>query len=467
MNNQTLSTLDKARTVNFDTSIYGSFAEIGAGQEVTRFFFQAGGASKTIAKTMSAYDMTFSDAIYGPEKSKRYVCESRLMKMLDKEYSLIEKRLGPTRAKDTRFFAFANTVAAKSAERGINEGHGWLGVRFQTTPGGPVHDVIVHIKTKDARNVLQQETVGIVGTNLIYACFFKNKDPRDFVLSLMDNLDRIRVDINYIRFSGPQFKSFDNHVLNLFLVQNNFADAVTFDATGSVIEPGDLFFGKHVVVLRGRFRPITKVHMDIIESGLAHAIKTHKEFNKKNVLVLAELTINNLITSEKIDIKDFLDRVGTLAAMGIPVMISNFSQFYKLKIYFNQIKHTDMRILMGANILKNVFDEKYYDDLQGGILEGLGDIFKSNCKILVYPFKDKNETVTANSYTPPKNLENIYKHFLSNSMIQDVIPLDKNCLDIDTQKILGEIKSKNKIWEGKVPPQVTEIIKKQKLFGYK
>ena len=211
------STLDKARQVNFDTSIYGSFAEIGAGQEVTRFFFQAGGASKTIAKTMSAYDMTFSDAIYGKEKTGRYVCENRLIKMLDKEYDLMEERLGPTRGKDTRFFAFANTVAAKSSERGINEGHGWIGIRFQLKPQGPVNEVVLHVKVKDARNILQQETLGVVGTNLIFAAYFHNKNPQDFVLSLMDNLDRRRIDINFIRFSGKDFEKFDNHILNLLL----------------------------------------------------------------------------------------------------------------------------------------------------------------------------------------------------------------------------------------------------------
>lgn len=460
------STIDKARQINFDTSIYGSFAEIGAGQEVTRFFFQAGGASKTIAKTMSAYDMIFSDAIYGKEKSGRYVCESRVVKMLEKEYALLEERLGSVRGKETRFFAFANTVAAKSSERGITEGHGWIGIRFQLKPQGPVNDIVVHVKVKDARNILQQETLGIVGTNLIYSAFNHHKNPQEFILSLMDNLDRRRVDINFIRFSGKDFEKFDNHILNLSLVQNNFTDVVTFDSQGHITEPGDLFYGKHVVILRGRFRPITKVHMDIIESGLDHAIKTHKDFNKKNVLVIAELTLNNLLTSEKMDMSDFLSRVETLAAMGIPVMISNFAQFYQLKVYFNQIKHNDLQILMGANILKDVFNEKYYDKLQGGILEGLGDIFKSNCRILVYPFKEKDKMITAHSYQPPSNLEFIYKHLITNNMIQDVQAKDKKCLDINTQEILGEIKRKDKSWESKVPEEVLQIIKKKKLFGH-
>jgi nicotinic acid mononucleotide adenylyltransferase len=386
--------------------------------------------------------------------------------MIEKEYALLEERLGSVRGKDSRFFAFANTVAAKSAERGITEGHGWIGIRFQLKPLGPVNDIVMHVKVKDARNILQQETLGIVGTNLIYSAFNHHKNPQEFILSLMDNLDRRRIDINFVRFTGKDFEKFDNHILNLSLVQNNFTDAVTFDSQGHIVEPGDLFYGKHVVILRGRFRPITKVHMDIIESGLDHAIKTHKDFNKKNVLVIAELTLNNLLTSEKMDMSDFLSRVETLAAMGIPVMISNFAQFYQLKVYFNQIKHNDLQILMGANILKDLFNEKYYDKLQGGILEGLGDIFKSNCRILVYPFKEKDKLVTAHSYEPPSNLKYIYKHLITNNMIQDIPAKDKKCLDINTQEILGEIKKKDKSWESKVPETVLQIIKKKKLFGY-
>lgn len=461
-----LSTLDKARVINLDTSIYGSFAEIGAGQETTRFFFQAGKASQTIAKTMSAYDMIFSDAIYGKEKTGRYVCESRLLKMLDKEYNLLEARLGNVRGKDTKFFAFANTVAAKSVN-GIGDGRGWVGIRYQLKPRGPIHDIVLHVKLKDPRNLLQQETLGIVGTNLIHAAFYHWKDPNKFISSLMDSMDTRRAEINFIRFTGPEFAKHDNHVLNLQLVQNGFTDAVVFDHQGQIIEPTDLLYGKHVVVLRGRYRPITNVHMDIIESGLKHALKENKSISKKDVIVLAELTLNSLTTSEKIDIKDYLDRVETLAAQNIPVMISSFAEYYKLKIYFNKIKHNDVRILIGANMLKEVFNEKYYEDLQGGILEGLGDIFKSNCKLLVYPYKDEKGTICAENFKPAKNLEYIYKYLIDNKMIEDIEPLDKKCLDIDTKTIVKDIISKNKSWETKVPASVLKIIKDQKMFGYK
>jgi len=463
---QSISTLDKARTINLNTSIYGSFAEIGAGQETTRFFFQAGGASKTIAKTMSAYDMVFSDAIYGKEKSGRYVCESRLLKMLEKEFLLLDERLGAVRGKDSCFFSYANTVAAKSAS-GINDAHGWMGIRFQTKPSGPLHDIVLHVKMKDPRNILQQETLGIVGVNLIYAAFYHRNNSKKFITSLMDGLDSRRIEINFVRFTGPDFQNWDNHILNLFLVQNSFTNAVTFDSKGNIVEPGDLFYGKHVVILRGRFRPITNVHLDIIESGIKHTLKENKEITKKNILVMAELTLNHLTTSEKIDISDFLARVGTITAMNIPVMISNFAQYYKLKVYFNQIKHNDIRILMGANQLAEVFNEKYYEDLPGGILEGLGDIFKSQCKILVYPFKENKDLLTAKTFLPSPNLENIYAHFLYNKMIQDMSPSNVRCLDITTHTIVNDIKSKNKGWEEKIPVPVLKIIKEQKLFGYK
>lgn len=461
-----ISTLDKARTINLDPSIYGSFAEIGAGQETTRFFFQAGKASQTIAKTMSAYDMVFSDAIYGKEKNGRYVCESRLLKMLGKEYQLLEERLGESRGKNTKFFAFANTVAAKSVN-GVGDGRGWIGIRYQIKPRGPIHDIVLHVKLKDPRNLLQQEALGIVGTNLVHAAFHCWKDPKSFITSLMDGLDSRRAEINFIRFTGPEFEKHDNHILNLYLVQNGFTDAVVFDQNGQIIEPTDLLYGKHVVILRGRYRPITNVHMDIIESGLKHALRETKNITKKDVIVLAELTLNNLTTAEKIDIKDFLDRVETLAAQKIPVMISNFAEYYKLKVYFNKVKHNDIRILMGANMLKEVFNEKYYEELQGGILEGLGDIFKSNCKILVYPYKDAKGTVDAQNFKPAKNLEHIYKYLMDNKMIEDIEPLDRKCLDIDTKTIVKDIVSKNKSWETKVPAAVLKIIKDHKMFGHK
>jgi nicotinic acid mononucleotide adenylyltransferase len=378
----------------------------------------------------------------------------------------LEERLGESRGKDTKFFAFANTVAAKSVS-GVGDGRGWVGIRYQIKPKGPIHDIVLHVKLKDSRNLLQQETLGIVGTNLIYAAYNNWKDPKQFITSLMDSLDSRRAEINFIRFTGPEFEEYDNPILNLYLVQNGFTDAVLFDQNGQIIEPSDMLYGKHVVILRGRYRPITNVHMDIIESGLKHALKENKNITKKDVIVLAELTLNNLTTSEKIDAGDFLARVETLAAQNIPVMISNFAEYYKLKIYFNKIKHNDVRILMGANMLKEVFNEKHYEELQGGILEGLGDIFKSNCKLLVYPFKDEKGTLDASTFKPEKNIAPIYEYFIQNKMIEDIEPVDKKCLDINTQTIVSEIAAKNKSWENKVPAPVIKIIKDQKLFGFK
>lgn len=265
--NKDIGTKQKALAINLNPEIYGSFAEVGAGQDVAANFFKAGASSGTIAKTMSAYDMTFSDAIYGAQQIRRYVSENRLISMLDHEYGLLIERLAAQRGNSTTFFAFSDTVSALNYHK-TNEGHGWMGVRFQLEPGGGFNDVVLHVKLLDNDNNLQQQAVGILGVNLIYACFYYQETPPMFLLSLMDDLSRDRIQIDMIRFEGPNFGKVDNRLMSLHLVKYGFSDAAVFGPNGQNLQPSEVLYKKHIVVIRGRFRPIINVHLDMLTTGV-------------------------------------------------------------------------------------------------------------------------------------------------------------------------------------------------------
>ncbi len=336
MYDKNIGTKQKALRINLDRRIYGSFAEIGAGQETAAMFFKAGGASGTIAKTMSAYDMTFSDSIYGVEESGRYVVESRLVKMLSKEYTLLEKRLAEKRGPDTTFFSFANTVVALNYQK-TNEAHGWIGCRFQLTPQSGYNDVIIHVRMLDNENVLQQQALGVIGVNLIYGCYYYAKTPETLVLSLMDDLSPERIQIDMIRFSGPDFATVDNRLMTLHLVKNGFTDAALFGPDGQALQPSEALYKKHILVMRGRLRPLTNVQLDMIENSQKQFM-AEDDVDENRVVSMAELTLHNLKANEQgIDEKDFLDRVDILCSMGLAVMISNYLEYYKLVAYLARL----------------------------------------------------------------------------------------------------------------------------------
>src|SRR5436190_21300286 len=289
-----ITTQEKALQINLSKSIYGSFAEIGAGQEVAANFFQVGGASGTIAKTISAYDMKFSDAIYG--QGERYVCEDRLIKMLDKEYSLLLERL-PHRAEQVKFFAFADTIEVLNYER-TNQGHGWVGLRFQTHPKGEYNECVIHVKMHDNDPLQQQFAIGIVGVNLLFGCMFKT-DPEEIMLSLMDSLSTRRMEVDMFRMSGPDFKHIDNRLMALKLVRNGLTKAAMFGPDGTVMQPSEVLYKKNVLVLRGRFRPVTHVNVDMLLTSLRH-FKKEADVDKSKVMVLTELTLTDLGADGKI-----------------------------------------------------------------------------------------------------------------------------------------------------------------------
>lgn len=459
-----LTTKEKALKINLDEKIYGTFAEIGAGQETAAHFFKAGGASGTIAKTMSAYDMTFSDAIYGP--CSRYVCEPRLHQMLDKEYNLLTKRLN-FRGKRTTFFAFANTVETLNFKR-TNKGHGWIGIRFQLHPNTQPNDCIVHLVLNDTDALWQQQALGIVGVNLLFACY-NYMNPEDFIVSLIDNLSEGRIEIDMFRLEGPDFHHVDNRLMSLKLVKNGLTQVAMFGANSDVLQPSEALYKKNVLVLRGRFRPVTLVNVDMMIAGLRQ-FKKEPDVDQKKLIVLSELTLNDLTKDGKIDENDFLDRVDILCSLGQNVIISNYQEYYKLATYFSQYtRGKKIGIILGFNNLLRIFDEKYYTDLNGGILQAFGELFGINIKLFVYPYLKDFETqelMTCANFQPAPHLKFLYEYLLQNGKIEDLKRVNQKNLNIISDKVLEMIQEGEEGWEQLVPHKVAHAIKKNLLFDY-
>ncbi|MEJ6734198.1 MAG: TonB-dependent receptor [Flavobacteriales bacterium] len=460
-----LSPTQKALQINLDSSIYGTFAEIGAGQEVVRHFFRAGGASGTIAKTMSAYDKDFSDAIYGKEDDGRYVCKSRLKKILTQEYGLIETRLDRKEYLDTRYFTFANTITTINYNK-TNKGHGWIGCKFQIDPNKPANEVILHIKLNDMDAKFQQEVVGVMGTNLIYGCFNHCDDPKKLIKSLYDNLTRDNVEIDMIQVDGPDFENVDNRLLSLVLVKEGMTDAAIFSPDGKNQQASDVLYKKNILTIRGSFRPVTKVNLDMMQNGYNAFIKENK-VDPDNVLLLFEITLSNLKMEGDIDEKDFLDRADILCSLGHTVLISNYRKYYKLIEYFSNFTNNRMGLILGVNNLLEIFDNKYYLNLNGGILEAFGILFTRDLKIYLYPYQPtvNDELLTSENIPITKKLIPLYDYLVKNRKIRD-LEFDKSALQIFSRDILSKIKNNESDWVDGVPKGVDKIIKDKKLFGY-
>ncbi len=459
-----IPTHQKALNINLDSTQYGTFAEIGAGQEVARWFFRVGGAAGTIAKTMSAYDMTVSDAIYG--KCERYVSRQRLETMLEHEYDLLIQRLNEKRGDRTRFFAFADTVVARSYTR-HDEAHGWLGLRFQPQPGTAPSDIIIHVRLLDRENVQEQESLGIMGVNLIYGAMYLHDHPFDLIDSLLDGLSPQRVEVDMIKFTGPAFAGVDNRLMALQLVQKGLTQAAMFTERGEVVQAADLLYKKSIIVERGSFRPVTKVTNDMLNCAQAQFIQEPK-VQGEDVLVLMEMTLKNLIDGDKIDHKDFLDRVDILGAMGKTVLISNYGEYHRLASYLFRYTKKMIGIVMGVPSLREIFDEKYYADLEGGILESFGRLFKNDLKLYVYPLHEPktNSLITAGNLRVAPHLRHLYSYLLENRYIESIRDFQEDCLPIFSRDALSKIRKGDSSWENMVPPEVAILIKERKLFGY-
>jgi hypothetical protein len=466
MAQETPDTHFKALQVNLDPARYGTIAEIGAGQEVARWFFRVGGAAGTIAKAMSAYDMTFSDAIYG--QSDRYVSRQRLKTMLDHEYGLLIERLDGKRGEKTQFFVFADTVATRSYSR-KEDGHGWLGIRFQNAPKGPASDITIHVRLTDGETEQQQEALGMIGVNLVYGALFHHSDPRKLIASLLDNVTATRGEIDMIEFSGPAFDGVDNRLMSLELVRSGLTHAAMFGADGRVVMPSDALYKKCVLVERGSFRPATKVTVDMLRCAQAQFVQ-EPGVQGEDVVMLFEMTLRNLrVGAEEIDAQDFLDRADILATLGRTVMISNYGEYHRLAAYlFRQTKKM-IGLVMGVPTLRELFDERYYSDLDGGILESFGRLFKNDLKIYAYPLLDAktNALITAGNLRVAPHLRHLCAYLVENRLIESMRDFDPQCLRIYSRDVLSRIRSGDPLWEEMTPPAVAELIKSRGLLGYR
>ncbi len=459
----------KALFINLDTSIYGSFAEIGGGQEVARCFFRSGGASGTVARTISAYDMAFSDYLYGKSPSGRYVSEERLIQMLDKEYTSLVELLQKDRGVDTRFFAFANTVATLNYKKD-NEAHGWLGVRFQLKPGSRPNDVILHVRLLENESLHQQQTLGVLGVNLIYACYYNYQYPNSFLKSLLEDIPDDRVEIDMIRMGGPELGYVDNRLLAVQLVKNRMTTVTMFDRHGNVQQPADMLYKKNIMVLRGSFRPITYVGFDMLKTGFSlFREEVGYDKKKKETEVLCEMTLDNLMREDAFDERDFLDRVDILCGMGQNVMISHFREFYRLAEWFRRQRTNQVRMVIGALTFKNVINKKYYTHLPGGIMEAFGKLFTENLKVYVYPGREKEQdavTTSRNLYIDP-GIKFLYRHLTENKYVMDIPGCREEVLPWFSHVVLEKINKNDNTWEDMVPRYVSAFIKTKKLFGYR
>ena len=460
------TTKQKALKINLNENIYGSFAEIGAGQETVRQFFRAGGASSTIAKSISAYDKDFSDAIYGIENDKRYVTENRLRKMLLWETNLIEERLTRDKHPDKLFFSFANTVATIDFAKKF-KGHGWVGIKFQVEPGGQYNEIIIHIRFKENVARLQQETLGVLGTNLIYSAFYKYNKPKKLLKYLYDNLDKDQLEIDTINFSGPIFKDVDNRLISLQLVKRGMTDAVMFSPDGKNVLPAKVLYKKNILAIRGSFRPVTKVNVEMYLNSVKLFLK-QKNVDLGNTQVVFEITLSNLKSDGQIDEQDFLDRAKLLCSLGQTVLISDFKEYYKLVEYFSLYTKKKIGLTMGINNLIEIFDPKYYTHLSGGILEAFGKLFFKNVKVFAYPMLNEDGVIiNSDNLKVHPRMKELYKFFKYNGKVQDVEDYDIDHLKIFSREVLVLINNGDPKWEEMLPEGVTKLIKEQKLFGYK
>ena len=459
-----LSAAQKALRTNLNPNIYGSFAEIGAGQETVRHFFRAGGASGTIAKAMSAYDKEFSDAIYGQEAAGRYVTENRLRKMLNHEYQLLHERINRETSPDKCFFAFANTVATINFAKTF-KGHGWLGVRYQTQPDREANEVIVHVRLHEDNPKYQQETIGAMGVNLIYAAYNLYEEPKSFLLSLYDGIDRTAIEVDLINFSGPDFDHIDNRLMSLQLIKNGFTDAVIFGPEGKNLLPAELLYKKNILAMRGSFRPVTRVNMDMIKKGYKQFIKS-KNVQKDDAVVLFEITLNNLLADGTLDEQDFLDRADILCSIGQTVLISNYQEYYRLVDYFAGFTKKRIGLIMGIPSLQEIFDEKYYEHLTGGILEAMGRLFSKSLVIYAYPFRGETSVNTVSDIVVNDLFKNIFDYLKQARRVRDIEDFDPDILSIWSREVLRKIRTGETGWEDSLPTYVDKIIKEKGLFGY-
>jgi|ERR1700736_2042068 hypothetical protein len=463
MNQQTIPTRQKALTLNLDARRYGTFAEIGAGQEVSRWFFAVGGAAGTVAETVSAYDKAVSDRLYG--HTTRYVSRERLGAMLELEFNKLHEGLQASLGDSKCFFVFADTVATRSFQKGGN-GRGWLGVRFQTHPREEPSEIIIHAHLLDSTATAEQAALGILGVNLIYGAFFLGEDLPKLIASLMDDLSRDRVEIDMIELTGPAFPKIDHRLMSLQLVESGLADAAMFTPGGKVVQPADVLYKKPILVERGSFRPATNLTLDLMERAREQFLE-EAEVRGKTPIVLAEMTLRSLTPGQDAGHDDFLARADILCALGFNVLISRFGPYYQLADYLATCTDCLIGIAAGLpTIRQQLADEKYYTDLPGGVLESVGRLFKRSVKMFVYPTRDPitGQIQTLETVDPPAPWHHL-KHLLVE--IGRIVPIrsyNESFLSIKTPDVLARIQHGDPSWETMVPATIASVIKTKDLF---
>ncbi|MGD1977766.1 MAG: TonB-dependent receptor [Akkermansiaceae bacterium] len=448
---------EKALKINLDSSIYGTFAEIGAGQEVANWFFRASATAGTVAKSISAYDMTISDALYG--KSGRYVSQERVVDMVNYEYDLLEKRLAGPRGKKSRFFAFTNTVRA----RGYNDSgdcHGWLAIRYQLQSGRPSGTIVLHVNLLDQENVDQMEALGILGVNLIDAAYHAIGDLQKFVASLTEFISPGRIEIDMLKFHGESFMSVDNRICALELVRQGMSPTTIFMPDGEVAQAADVFYKTPLLILRGSFFPVTNLHLDMLQQAGRVFPPESAATDARECREVCELSLSNLLRDGQVDLVSFLDRADALQSLGKVVMISNCPEFHRVATILRRYTSEPIGMILSIGLLNELFKEKWSESLQGGILESFGRLFKNQLSLLVYPWQNRNqgELVTANNFRAPDGLTHLYEHFLENGMISDIGCGDERLLEMTGRRILAAAKEGSN-WEEWVPAEARDLVR--------
>lgn len=459
-------TKDKALRINLDNKKYGTIVEIGAAQEVARNFFRAGAAAGTIAKTMSAYDMKFSDAIYGVQ-SGRYVSKARVKAMMDKELELVIERVGDIRPQNSRFFAYAATVAAKSWGRD-HECHAWCGMRVQLYPNAEPSDIIVHVRMRDDTAELQQEALGLLGVNLIYASYYYYETPTTLINSLTDSIEHGRLEIDSISFNGPYFEDIDNHGVNLNLIRYWKTRAVMFYANGEVAVPSEMLYKKNVLTIRGSFRPVTKINVDMIEKGM-EAFTNTKNITADNTIALAEISLNNARGNDTgASEEDIINRAKLLNSLGYNVMISDYTRYFSLRAYFRQYTQKQIGIVLGINNMRQIFEPSFYRGVEGGMLEGFGKLFPDNTSLYVYPEASIDGGITTyEDLNLAEELKHLYEHLIVNQFIRGIECSNAEFFNIQSREVLKQISTGQSGWEDSLPAGVAEQIINNNMFGHR
>jgi hypothetical protein len=460
-----VSTHDKALQINMDATKYGTFAEIGAGQEVARWFFRVGGAAGTVAKTISAYDMAVSDVVYG--HATRYVSRARLEAMLQCETDALLDQLGASRGDQSTFFVFADTVATRSYSR-HEDGEGWLGIRFQTAERGSFSEVMIHVHLLDKDPAREQEALGVLGVNVIHGAFFHYQEPTVLIRSLMDGLTRDRIELDMIKLSGPAFAGVDNRLMTLLLVEQGFTDAAMFTAEGEVVQPSEVLYKKHVLVERGSYRPVTNLTIDLLH-GARRQFLEEPDVRGEEPVVLLEMTLRHFASEEGVDHADFLERVDILRTLGHHVMISNSRRYFRFVEFLSRYTQQRIGIALGVPSLSDLAEERDYADLAGGLLEAVARLFKNGVKVYAYPWKDprSGRIVSADTLEYAYPLQHLHRFLLDSGRVEPIRHYSADFLDIRPREVLAMIQSGDPSWEGMVPSAIVEIIKERRLFGYR